>query len=364
MTRADLPVYAWVTGQQTNIGDSLLRRPYLRLLSGLGSTDVWVRNSTDAFLSGVEIDDVSKVSRRFSTWWLRAMLSAIRRPTVVAVNAGEVPDGRAAVVAGVALAVLTRLATLRGGQGLWLGGSVPSTRSPAVQRVYRALASSSSIVSWREQASQSAMGVGSLQPDWGFGEGTDVAEWPDGERRAIAIVMRGDREPPTPEWLRWVKDLAATHELSVHTVVQVEADNDLAEEIAEQLGGSCMNWSPGADHATQEERARRLYRTCLITVGDRLHGLVAAATEGSVPLGWVPSSRGKIAAHFSVIGIDWVGAYEGDRFGERPTLTPDLVQNYVGDVRRAIADARHSLQVISGEVRGAVGRDKEVEASE
>ncbi len=350
MSTARPTVFAWITGQQTNIGDSLLRRPYLRLLSRLGVVDVWVRDASDEFITGLDVPSTARISRSFIAWWTRALMSSLRRPTTVAINAGEAPDGRGAVVAAFALTLLSRIARARGGFSLWLGGSVPAGRSVSAKRAYSALASSTSVLSWREPVSQRSSGRGRIQPDWAFTEASASVQ-PDGPARTtLAIVLRGDRTAPSEEWLRWVRTLISDHKLTVTTVVQVEQDHERAHEIARALGGSCVEWPPGASHAEQEARVRDLYRGCRVVIGDRLHGLVVAATEGAIPLGWVPSSGGKIDAHFAPLGLTWVSEHEGSPAEHLPTVTPDDLDDYTRQVSKAIGQARVTLSSLSDEI--------------
>lgn len=348
------PVHAWVTGQQSNIGDSLLRRPYVRLLETLGPVDLWVRDAGPDFLSGVDARDTTRLSRSFLAWWLRALLDAARRPTVVAINAGEVPAGRATAVAAAAFRVLVGVCRRRGGTSLWLGGSVPDGRDSRSRASLLALARHVSVVTWRERRSLAWAQVGDVQPDWAFAEGTPTDQWTRDDRRCLAIVLRGDRTPPPQEWTDWIAHVAKEHRLDVVTVVQVQRDRELAHRLAETVGGTCLDWPDGTDHATQERRVRDLYRRSRLTVGDRLHGLVMAATEGSIPLGWVPSSGGKIGAHFEVVDLPWVGDHEGSRFVDRPDLSPRLLESCASDLVSQVDRSRACLHALADTVHATL----------
>ncbi|MDM4763922.1 hypothetical protein QT381_12985 [Galbitalea sp. SE-J8] len=161
------------------------------------------------------------------------------------------------------------------------------------------------------------------------------------ERQLLSLVMRGDRAAPSESWIAWVRSGAENLGLEVHVVVQVERDAARGEELAAALGGHVVQFA-SSDHAIHEAKVRSIYRRSLITIGDRLHGLIVAASEGSVPIGWVETSTGKIAAHFNAVGLEYVGAREGWSSSSEP-LTREWVRGRERELRTRIDDARKRL---------------------
>jgi polysaccharide pyruvyl transferase WcaK-like protein len=241
----------------------------------------------------------------------------------------------------LALAPVMLLCRLRGGGGVWVGSGVPPHGTPVLAGTYKLAAHLCDPVSWRDQVSADQMGVGSVAPDWAFTLGTPSAEWaPLEERDLLTIVLRGDRAFPDAEWWTWVLELAERLGLKPAAVVQVRRDGDYAARAASEYGFEVVAWPKPDDHRQQEETVRQAYRRSAVTIGDRLHGLIVAATEGSIPLGWVPTSRGKIARHFEAAGIAFTGQYEGRAPQEYPEITASELQRHVETLAAAATAAK------------------------
>lgn len=332
-------VYAWLTGEQTNVGDSLLRRPYIEFLSRIGPVQAWVRHSSPDFLANAGIHRVRHAEPSFARWYGRLVLSALRQRTVLALNAGQAPSTPTAPIAAAALTLAAGLVRLRGGYSLWLGGTVPATAKRAERAAYSLLARRVTVVRWREPGASALTGrLAPVSPDWGFSLGAATEHWDGRNRDVAAFVLRGDRAYPTRRWLDWAKASLAELGLRAVVVVQVRQDRERADRLATDLGGEVLPWDEADGHAEQEARVRALYRRARITIGDRLHGLILAATEGSVPIGWVETSTGKIRAHFDAVGLEYVGAHEGPESPSLPELQPAfldaLARDLPGDVDR------------------------------
>jgi polysaccharide pyruvyl transferase WcaK-like protein len=298
--------FVWATGQDDNIGDSLLRRGYVDALRRSHEVVVWVGRASPAFLGGLGVHPADTVLSSYRQWYLRAAVSALRGRTVVAVNAGEVPVSRMGSLRMASLFFLIALARARGGRGVWLGAGVPSSGRGTVLP-YRAVSRAASVVRVRDHESQRRLGghVG-VMPDWAFGLGAATASWIASEqRRQVAVSLRGDRPVPPADWFEWLVKL----DLEPVIVVQVERDRERGREVSLILGVAEPVWL--VDHAAQEAYVRSVYANCAVAVSDRLHVLIVAATEGALPVGWVPSSGGKVARHFDSVRLHSVGAYEG-----------------------------------------------------
>lgn len=333
--------FAWATGQDDNIGDSLLRRPYLEWLRSCGELNVWVRDASEGFLPGLGLQPDDRVTRSFLRWIGGAFISGLTRRTYVALNAGEMTVSKRGAAKMLALAPVLLLCRVRGGGGVWVGSGVPPHRSPVLASTYRLAARLCDPVRWRDQVSADQMGVGSVAPDWAFAVGTRSSEWvPHDQRDLLTVVLRGDRAFPDAEWWSWVLRLAERLGLTPAAVVQVRRDGEHAARAASEYGVEVVDWPPSDDHRQQEETVRQAYRRSAVTIGDRLHGLIVAATEGSIPLGWVPTSRGKIARHFDAVGIAFTGQNEGRAPQEYPEITESELHDYLEELAAATALAK------------------------
>jgi hypothetical protein len=335
-------VYAWTTGQDFNIGDSLLRRPYLRQLAELGQLHVCVRNASPSYLTNLGIDEVTHY-RSAVRWYGALIVSTLRRRTVLAYNAGETTPTAHRACLMVFLMSGSLVCRWRGGASVWLGASVQPTRSRMLLSVYRLAARTATMVRWREAGSSAVVASHPVGPDWAFVEGTPVEEWRRDGRGVLAFVLRGDRDLPSRQWCEWSRKLCAALGLRPVFVVQVRSDAERAVQMTHILGGDVIDWPATATHAEQEQRVRAVYRRATLVIGDRLHGLIIGATEGAVPIGWVESSRGKVAAHFDAIGLSYVGRHEGSRFDSRSELRREHLELFTQQLAARMATSREQL---------------------
>ncbi|QEW02153.1 polysaccharide pyruvyl transferase family protein [Microbacterium lushaniae] len=327
-------VFVWCTGQLDNIGDSLLRRPYLATLRRFGDMHVWVKNADEGFLSGLGLVAGDRVQPSYSSWYRRAWITSIRGRIVLALNAGEVPVSRRGALRMASLLPLALATRARGGAVLWLGVGVPKHRGP-LAAPYRLMSHLATAV-WARDGVTAAMLPGSvIVPDWAFSLATEDAKMTP--RSYLGVMLRGDRAEPEPAWFDWVAAQARELGLELAFASQVTRDNARAEELATRFGVRSVLFADN-EHRAHEESIRGFYRQCAFLISDRLHGLVVAATEGAIPIGWVPTSRGKIGRHFLAAGMPWVGQHEGEGPQEYPNMTALDV-----DVDAAIRHARASV---------------------
>lgn len=344
-------VFVWATGQDDNLGDSLLRRAYLSRLREVGMLAIWVGSASSAFKSGLGLTHGDQVHERYRAWYTGALKSAARGRTFIAINAGEVPVSKRGAVRMASLAVLIIAAQVRGGGGIWLGAGVPAPKKlPYLVPIYKVVAKLCKQSRFRDKESLAVVGSANHMPDWAFALGTPVESWKTtGQRRCLGIVMRGDRPHPDAVWGEWVKQTAACLELEIVVVIQVQRDTAMATRLADALGGSVAQFEFD-DHSSLEAAVRHVYSNCAIVIGDRLHGLIVAATEGAVPLGWVPSSRGKIARHFDVVGFGWAGRWEGHQAEKYDVIVADGLEQLRVCLEEGIYAARSSIEVVASKL--------------
>ncbi len=341
-------VFSWTTGENTNVGDSLLRRPYLRTQGQIGPLNVWIRRSTPDFLAGLQVESTSQLTRSFVRWYAQLLASAARRRTLLIMNAGEFRVRPSGALLLIPLVVAATIVRFRGGSSLWLGVSVPQSSRRVLRRWYRLAFDRFDYVQWREPGTLASIGVRPVGPDWAFSElGDNPQLGTSTQRTEIAFVLRGDRPVPSEAWMEWARRLSSRLGLKPTVVVQVRQDQDRASEIARSLGAEILDWPSSYSHAEQEGRLRALYSKCAVVVGDRLHGLVIAATEGALPLGWVESSGGKIRRHFEAIGLSGPGLFEGKPTSELPELSQEDVNREQHATRAAVGDAKKAIDWLS-----------------
>lgn len=289
-------VFVNPTGQLDNIGDSVLRRVYLEALRTKGVLHV-LTTRDEAYNSGLGLGPSDVVYESRASWLANAVLHAVRRRLTFAVNAGEFVGRPSDKLRSTWQVFLAAIARASGGEVVLAGVSVRPGTSPSSTHL-RQLARLSTFVSWRDAATLDAFGVGEVQPDWAFRLGGECGE---GDRRFLAVALRGDRPLPSSDWARSVREFALERGVEIRVAVQVRRDSDAAREIATLLGAEVVEWPSDVDHAGQEKTIRELYRKSRFIVSDRIHALIIALTEGVLPVGVARADSTKIVRTFEQV---------------------------------------------------------------
>ncbi|MET3511162.1 hypothetical protein [Plantibacter flavus] len=305
-------IYFWATGQDDNVGDVLLRRRMLRTLQRHGVCHLFVDQASPGFIDSLlaETDrDAVKLYRTFGSWALAATLHSLGRGWVLAYNPGEIKVSawyakfHALLLPAQLLGRLRSNPTIRAAVGIHGAGPDTDLRWAFPIRLAARL---SALNTWRNQASRDLLGVGDLQPDWGFDENLADVEVAAG-RTLLAVTMRADRPEPSDEWCAAVNVAADRLGLTPIVVTQVRRDHSTGAALAARNGWRFDGWSDDTSHLDQERRVRTLYQASLLVVSDRLHALVMGLTEGAVPAGLFEHSDTKIDLHFTAAGFSNVG---------------------------------------------------------
>lgn len=299
-------VFAQLSGQDDNLGDSELRAAYLEALRGPGRhVHVFLATPTTDYTAGfIRTPDVTFYQER--EHWVRVQ-NATARP-VYAFNAGEI-NPRPGVFPGPRMVKEATRAMERGGVVLATGigiRRVDTLSSVSFDAAFRQAA----VMSWRDKGSRDAAGFGEFAPDWAYALGTSVAEWARPEDRPLlAVTMRFDRPWPGEKWLSTVRAFAEATSTRIVTVTQVARDSPRAVRLAEALGGEYLE-PRSMSHDDLDGYVRAVYSDSLAIVSDRAHGLIMGATEGAYPIG-SGSDPQKIARLLSAVGLgDLVGHYD------------------------------------------------------
>ena len=306
-------IFAVGRGQYENIGDIILRRQLLEWVRPAnGRLHVYVGASPDGYDEGLGLVPGDVVYRSFTKWYGAALAAASRGEACYVFKPGEIQLTLIGMKEHISMLPLLSLIRLRGGRAVRAGvGS--RNFAPVPRALMRPSIALSDLTLWRDVKTADYMGVGAAMPDLAFGEGAGDGEIEQFARDAagrdvLVISLRADENPPYPSqlWLDGVRAYAARNSLEIWAVTQVYVDNERSRRLAADLGGQLLGWDDMSGHDVQEAKLRALYRRAAIVLSDRLHVIVAAFTEGAVPVGALSNSSDKIERHFATIGITGV----------------------------------------------------------
>lgn len=347
-SRSGKRIHVWLEGQYDNIGDSALRRAYLRALENLGPVSVWA-GSFSGYNRGLGIREASQLRPSYRQWLFALYKDVLRGNAVIALNAGQFGISRQFAGRLVALFPALILLRLRGGSNIWLGAAT----TPRLGRTWllRALARLTTFLRWRDSDTPREVFASLTMPDWAFDLGPDA---PGGENHDhIAVSLRGDRPFPSSEWTEALKGVAERLRLSIVVVVQVARDQERGQQLAGALGAELVDWRSD-DHDEQEATVRAIYRSSALVLSDRLHALIIAHTEGAVPLGWCESAGKKVRQHFDVVGFGQA-APEPSVVSQLDLLGPASIVALKNDAAATLMHARQELAGVKGELSVHLG---------
>ena len=324
-------VFAWLWGQDDNLGDSALRRGYADALRQRGDLVAYVADASDDYISGLGLGPADRSESDLRTWLRGAVDAAAQGPATLAVNAGEFSFSGGYVLQ--MLRILPALARFRrrGGAVVWLGAAVPGPRRGRTW-LFRRLFRAADLVRWRDERTSEVFEPAPTMPDWA------LALPPRGsvtERTALGVSLRFDRPYPSAEWLDAVRALAARLGLDIVAVAQVGRDSDGARRLAADLGGRAVPFE-GRSHAEQEAVLRDEYAGMRAIVSDRLHALLIGMSEGAVPLGLAEAATDKLTRHFDALSLPWATAPAADRIARLAEIDDARLARYADDTARCL----------------------------
>ncbi|MBC7518014.1 MAG: polysaccharide pyruvyl transferase family protein [Microbacteriaceae bacterium] len=303
-------IFVPARGQYENVGDILLRRQLLDWARESGPLHVYLGWSPPGYAEGLRLQPSDVQYRSFLRWYLVALWQSLRGTASYVFKPGEIQLTLAGMKEHVSMLPVIALVRARGGTVARIGVGSRNFASIPRALMWPSIALSTLSV-WRDSETARYLGRGQVMPDLAFGEVSTelVSRRPE----LLVISLRsdlGERPYPGSEWISAVQNFAQLHSLALFTVTQVHVDEERNRRLAELLGAQFLGWD-GADHHLQEIRLRELYRQSAVVVSDRLHVLVAAITEGAVPVGLLLDSSDKIARHFSAAGMPGIGINAG-----------------------------------------------------
>lgn len=338
--------YVWLTGQQDNIGDSVLRRAYADALRESRVLRVWAGDPTSGYISGLGLRDGELVVSRIR-WYLTLFGDAARGRADFAFNAGEYSVTRESFRDALLLLPALLLLRLRRGQVVWMGAAIRRTVRGFTWPA-RFIARVADPLYWRDGSSGGPLSVsGGVMPDWAFAlPATGASGENEANRDKIAISMRGDRPSPSSEWIVAVQTLIHNLGLTPVLVAQVERDRTRASELSDSLGASVFAWVSD-EHEQQEAAVRKLYAESAIVLSDRLHALIMGATEGAVPLGWTLEPNAKVERHFAVVELGDVSLSGDLALAALNSLGSQQLIDRQAQLESALASARERLREVT-----------------
>lgn len=354
-------VFVVAPGQFDNVGDTMHRRVLLDWLRPAGHLHVFVGDAPTSFVQGLRLGPDDRVYRSFPAWLSTLVLKSGAR-AVLAFNPGEMSLSAKRVLGEIALAPIVLLLRARKGSVLRLGvaaGNDWTFPNRFVATALRALLRLTTDLRWREVRSLDLFGLGSATPDLAFALGRVETESPSAtcDRPLLVVTMRYDRPQANEAWLRAVSEIAAERSLRVHVVSQVRRDNVRSATLAEAFGVPADLWDDG-DHEQQEQRLRTTYAQAAFVVSDRLHALIAGATEGALPLGLLPQAADKVAVHFAAVGIEHVAMDTSTATTADIRRFVDLAVADSAGTRRSVVNARETLEEVRVSVLDRLDRGR------
>ncbi|GAA1838312.1 hypothetical protein [Agromyces salentinus] len=367
-------IFAVGRGQYENVGDIILRRPLLDWVRPLGQLHVYVGHSPAGYDEGLGLAPDDVVYRSFTSWYRAAMAAAVAGEASYVFKPGEIQLTLIGMKEHVSMLPLLATIRLRGGRAVRAGVGTRNY-APVPRAIMGPSIALSDLTLWRDVTTAAYMRRGEAMPDLAFGEGAPDDLLPgfaagDGDRDVMVVSMRADdaaRPYPTTEWIEGVRGYAERHGLEIWAVTQVQVDNETSYRLARDLGGQVLAWDELSGHDVQEAKLRELYRRTAIALSDRLHVIIAAFTEGAIPVGSLVDASDKIERHFATIGITDITLATRDMSAEQIVTALESIAARREDMFERLGDARARLverrMQVQETLRGAASAGLPVDAA-
>lgn len=341
-------IFVPAVGQYDNIGDIILRRPLLDTLRPLGALHLYLGDCPAGYIDGLSLSPSDVTYRSFGSWY-RALLSAAGRGEAHYVfKPGEIQLTLRGMKEHVGMLPALLMVRLRGGRVVRVGSGARSfARLPRL--LMRPSIALSQLVIWRDRATANFLG-GETMPDFGFVAGAPLAR---AERNLLVVSLRGDRAMPDATWIAGVRLFAEEHALEIVVVTQVGRDSERTRQVASALDARTLDWD-GVGHREQEAALRATYNSARAVVSDRLHVLIAAATEGAYPVGLLTTASDKIDRHFSAAGFPRVATTAAGLSSRE--IADEIVLLAFGSERHSVVlrQAQESISLVRSRVAALI----------
>jgi len=298
MTKVFIPL----VGQFTNVGDTLHRSVLIEWLKDDCELHLYIGQADESFISGLHVSGKFIFYRSLIFWYLKALFFS--KKSVFFYNPGEITGSLKRFFKEIFLFPLLSTYKFNSRPALKVGVDI-QYRSKFNDFLYSLTNYFTTYSFYRTESSFLRFGNGEVIPDLGFYR-FDPTQL--GDRNYICLSFRGDRNLFNDETLIALKDFSKEKKLKICVVVQVRMDNLSAMNLRDKFSDHGMKietilWHDNVSHSDQEKEVNRLYKKAKLTISDRLHVLIAAANNGSIPICIAPYYSSKIENHFNVINF-------------------------------------------------------------
>jgi hypothetical protein len=169
----------------------------------------------------------------------------------------------------------------------------------------------------------------------------------DNTRDTVVLCPRVGRDWPDSELIRLADGIGSAG-LRPLLVTQVRFDDEWHAALSSRLGIEHLEWGARSS-ADQLARVEAAHRRSVLTVSDRLHGLLFGVRAGSAPVPWIRGDDDKLAPSLDAAGLTF-------RRGDEPVEhLLDWAATSSTDRLRARDDAARSLDAARDRVRALIG---------
>ncbi|MCK5028112.1 MAG: polysaccharide pyruvyl transferase family protein [Bacteroidales bacterium] len=342
-----MKIFIPVVGQFTNVGDIIHRRVLLSWIQNKGELHVFVGNAPDSFIKSLQLYDSSHIYRNLIKW-LWAIIKSFGQKSVFIFNPGEINLRRQRLIGELALIPFILMIKISRGKLLRIGIAAKKTQT-SLKWLWKIIFRFSNKIYWRTYTSKEYFKLGTVIPDLAFYD-EDIKENKK-KNNHITISMRFDCPYPVKKWFEVIKNTAKRNKVDIIVVSQVRMDNDRSINVANDLNAKLILWQDEKTHFEQEEIVRAIYKNSEIIISDRLHVLIAGATEGAIPCVLLTNDSRKVSEHFSVVNINNISKLVNKEKTEEE-LTDFLQKQFARkeEIQTKIKQAKIRLEEVRKEV--------------
>ncbi len=306
-------IFIPVVGQFTNVGDVMHRKELISWLKNRAILHVYVGGAPKSFVNSLELEE-SAIAYTSITKWLLAIIKHLHRKPSFIFNPGEINLRNKRLIGEIGLIPFTLLIRMFGGKVIRVGIAAKQNKTK-LKFLWKCIFRISNKIYWRTLSSHHYFKIGKVIPDLAFAQKANqfqnsTQQLP--ERSLLTISMRFDRPTPSEKWYKAIRNVADFSQLDICVISQVRMDNNRTKQIANYFGVNPILWKEEDTHKTQETIVREKYSKSKILVSDRLHVLIAGATEMALPCVILTTNSTKINDHFDVIDYGRISINENE----------------------------------------------------
>jgi hypothetical protein len=282
--RVKRTVFYTVAAQPDNLGDIEIRATLLDWLAERGSpVRAYAGGMPEAYLAAFDAPGNVTWVHGKAAFEMQLIWASVRGRSAIVFAPGpqtlsDRPSALGKTLLNLANVIMVRLA---GGPALAVGRSFRGSASMA-KRLERLLVGHFDYFAVRDDVSAGVLAAPlALEPDLAFAQKCE-GRTPAHNRRSVAVSLRGDR-PIDEAGLNGLIEALRSVDVDVVLVTQVKRDDAQHRALAETYGLRAVLWE-NASHETQFRRARDAYSEARFVISNRLHALLLAAQEGSLPV--------------------------------------------------------------------------------